>query len=294
MEGPTRTGPSLSFECLHKMSRRPLTKSGREAARALREDVDRTAWFHCLDLGYGVVTPGIKKPDHLEREWVSLRLPELGGKDVLDIGAWDGYFSFRAERSGASRVVALDHYAWAVDWLAQRRFADQIIHMGAPFTPWEDQPEVWRPEELPGKAGFDLAQRRLGSQVESVVADFTTSETEELGRFDVVLFLGVLYHVKDPFATLRRLAASVKPGGLAVVETECVAIPERQDLQLWQFFAGDEHQGDPTTWWIPNAKGLMKMCEAAGFSSVEAVSLPIPDKPGPEPFNGRAIVHARL
>jgi hypothetical protein len=67
-------------------------------------------WFHSIDLGQGVVTPGaMKSAALLSEENKHLHLPNFRGKSVLDIGAWDGYYSFLAERGGASRVVALDH-----------------------------------------------------------------------------------------------------------------------------------------------------------------------------------------
>src|SRR5689334_19854227 len=79
-----------------------------EELRGLVESVP--VWWHAIDLGEGVVTPGT-------RAWTmeTLGVTDLTGKTVLDIGAWDGYFSFEAERLGASRVVALDHYVWALD-----------------------------------------------------------------------------------------------------------------------------------------------------------------------------------
>ena len=72
-------------------------------------------WWHSIDLGQGVVTKGFKTPETLQYELESLRLPDLRDKTVLDIGAWDGFFSFEAERRGAKRVVALDHYVWSLD-----------------------------------------------------------------------------------------------------------------------------------------------------------------------------------
>ena len=67
-------------------------------------------WYHTIDLGGGVVTRGIDdSPFRLAR----LDLPQsLAGLTVLDIGAWDGFFSFEAERRGAARVVAADYFSW--------------------------------------------------------------------------------------------------------------------------------------------------------------------------------------
>ena len=65
-------------------------------------------WYHTIDLGHGVVTKGVDDtPVRLNR----LDLPaSFAGRSVLDIGAFDGYYSFAAERLGAARVVALDGY----------------------------------------------------------------------------------------------------------------------------------------------------------------------------------------
>jgi len=80
------------------------------------------AWFHSLDLGGGLQTAGVKSHSDLASELEALRLPELRAKSVLDIGAWDGFYSFEAERAGASRVVALDHFAWSMDLAAWDRY----------------------------------------------------------------------------------------------------------------------------------------------------------------------------
>jgi tRNA (mo5U34)-methyltransferase len=63
-------------------------------------------WWHSIDLGHGVVTDGLKSAQQLRQELEGLRLPDVREKTVLDIGAYDGFFSFEAERRGAKRVVA--------------------------------------------------------------------------------------------------------------------------------------------------------------------------------------------
>src|SRR5262249_48378881 len=70
-------------------------------------------WFHSIDLGGGVVTPGQKAPIQHEREAAAFfDRVELSGCSVLDIGAWNGFFSFEAKRRGARRVLAADSYWW--------------------------------------------------------------------------------------------------------------------------------------------------------------------------------------
>ena len=86
---------------------------------------------------------------------------------------------------------------------------------------------------------------------------------------DVVLCLGVLYHMKDPFAALRRLAELT--GDLAVIETEVIFVTGLEDRSFCEFYAGKELKDDPTNWWAPNARAVEGMCRAAGFRRVECV-----------------------
>src|SRR5437868_4630572 len=69
-------------------------------------------WFHSIDLGHGVVTPGMKTAGWLQRELTNLRLPILRGKSVLDINTWDGFYAFKADQREATSVTALDFYTW--------------------------------------------------------------------------------------------------------------------------------------------------------------------------------------
>jgi tRNA (mo5U34)-methyltransferase len=244
-------------------------RAARDARRAELEQLALSQdghWWHSIDFGEGVVTRGAKSPEYLAHEWQSLQLPDLHGKSVLDIGAWDGFYSFECERRGAKRVVALDHYIWSIDIDAQHRYHDESGARGEAPRPYDEVPEVWKPDTLPGKAGFDTAHRALDSKVESVVGDFMTMDLEPLGTFDVVLYLGVLYHIKDPFTALRRLAQVTK--GMAVIETEAIIVPGFEDHQLWEFFEKDELNTDPTNWWAPNLAGLVGMCRSAGFRDV--------------------------
>ena len=76
----------------------------------LAAQAEAIRWYHSIDLGGGIVTRGI---DDTPLRLARLDLPRsFAGLTVLDIGAWDGFFSFEAERRGASRVVAADYYSW--------------------------------------------------------------------------------------------------------------------------------------------------------------------------------------
>ncbi len=223
-------------------------------------------WWHSIDLGQGVVTPGKKTAALLGRELDALQLPALTGETVLDIGAWDGFYSFAAERLGAQRVVALDHYVWSLDRPQVDAYHAQYANARVTPPPIE-QTSCWQPDKKPGKRGFDTAHAALDSQVESVFGDFMTIDPAQIGTFDVVLFLGVLYHMENPLASLRRLAGFTK--GVAIIETHAIAVPAFEHRALCEFYPHGELDGDVSNWWGPNLKALEEMCLAAGFSRVE-------------------------
>src|SRR5262245_66397580 len=76
-----------------------------EVDRSNQEKLHLTGWWHSIDLGDGRITPGVRTLEELQRVYASFGLPEnLCGKRVLDIGSWDGFFSFEAERRGAEAV----------------------------------------------------------------------------------------------------------------------------------------------------------------------------------------------
>jgi tRNA (mo5U34)-methyltransferase len=226
-------------------------------------------WFHSIDVGDGVVTPGAKSADFSDNEWKYLNVPELTGRTVLDIGAWDGWYSFAAEEAGAARVVSLDHYSWSIDFPKYWAHIHDIRARGDRVPDAINVPHVWQPEALPGKHGFDTARRLRGSKVEDVVLNISHDDLSPIGQFDVVLFAGVLYHLADPIGTLRQVFSVTKD--VAVISTHAVRVGGFEDRAMAECFPHDEFAGDPTNWWVPNMKCLRGWCEAAGFSKIEVV-----------------------
>ncbi len=206
----------------------------------LQAQVDALRWYHTIDLGGGVVTKGV---DDTPLRLSAAALPaSLAGRSVLDIGAWDGFFSFEAERRGASRVVAADYYAWrGVGWGTGQ-----------------------------GKAGFELARQALGSRVEDIEIDVLDLSPERIGTFDTVLFLGVLYHLPNPLLALERIAAVTT--NLLILETVVDMVGFGRPAAA--FYPGRELNGDPTNWWGPNAAAVHGMLHAVGFARVETVTPP--------------------
>jgi len=248
-------------------------------------------WWQSIDLGEGVVTPGVKAPETLARELEAVRLPDLEGKAVLDIGGWDGYFAFEAERRGAGRAAVLDHYMWAMDIPGQQAYWKRCAEEGVTPTPYHET-EYWHPETMPGRRGFDVARKVLESQVEAIALDFMSCSLDEIGTWDVVLYLGVLYHMEDPMSALRRLATVTKER--AIIETEAVVVPGFEHEALWRFFPYAELNHDVSNWWAPNLPALVGALHPAGFSRAEVALGPSAEllEADGGPHHYRAIVHA--
>jgi hypothetical protein len=144
------------------------------------------------------------------------------------------------------------------------------------------------------------AHKALDSKVESVVADYMSLEPKKLGVFDVVLYMGVLYHMPDPFAAMKQVAALT--GEVAIIETAAEVIPGYENLALCEFFETNELNYDMSNWWSPNEKTLLALCRAAGFRRVEIIAgAPSVKEKGRGMFSSppsvqvhryRAIVHA--
>lgn len=158
----------------------------------------------------------------------------------MDVGAWDGFFSFECERRGAARVVATDYYAWR--------------GLG------------WGTGE--GKAGFELARSVLKSRVEDVDMDVLDLSPDRIGVFDIVLFLGVLYHLPNPLIALEKVASIT--GDMLIVETVVDMVGFSRSAAA--FYPKSELNGDPTNWWGPNPAAVVGMLQAVGFTRVEVIT----------------------
>ncbi len=208
-------------------------------------------WFHEIELAPGLLTPG-EDSNRLKVPLLDrLGLPaRAAGLRVLDIGCSDGFFSFEMERRGA-QVVAVD------------------------FVPADS-------------TGFALAKQVLGSQVEYRMDNVYLLDPEHYGRFDVVLFLGVLYHLRKPQAALDTIRSVMKEGASLFVATllidEYVLLPDGttttlaalnpllRDIPLWQAFPGDSLNGDFTNCFAPNRRALEVALAEAQFK-VEEMSI---------------------
>ena len=219
--------------------------------------------------GSGVITKGQSVMAEMVTED---QLPDFRGRSVLDIGAWDGYYSFLAERRGAARVVALDHYAWGVDFTARTQYWNECLERGVLPDQSRDTTDFWR-ADLPGRRGFDLAHRALESRVEPVVADFTTIDLSTLGH---------VRHRPVPRRALPHEGAAHVPGAAARGDERGRGDRDggRAGSRATTGGAcssctpGGELNADFGNWYVPTIEALGALARASGFARVEVMRGP--------------------
>jgi tRNA (mo5U34)-methyltransferase len=194
------------------------------------EELAKTGWYHSMELPSGVVQ-GFMPLDELRQRWSLFPLPEnLTGARLLDIGTWDGWFAFEAERHGAEVV--------AVDIAAQENF----YH----------------------------SHRELKSNVRYEVCEVYKLPELQIGTFDYTLFLGVLYHLRHPLRALEIVCALTKQltivDSFIVVDEDA----ERHSPIPWmEFYEHTELANQVDNWVGPTLPCLLALCRSAGFARVE-------------------------
>jgi len=235
-------------------------------AAALQQRIDAIKWCHPLELRGIQTRPQWYVRRRFARRLKFLQIPDdLTGKSVLDIGAWDGFFSFECERRGASRVLAIDTFAW----------------------------------DHYGKDGFLLAHETLNSKVEHRRLAAEDIDASVLGTFDVVLFLGVFYHLRSPITVLERLRGVT--AGTLICETHALVPAFHEHYPLVSFFPGDGLEaGLPHEFCsLPTIESLKQMLRAADFNRIDVKHTPslrwlkkVKAAITTRPESGRAVVHA--
>ena len=194
-------------------------------------------WWHSFEMPDGSIVEGVCPLEGLKNRLAQFPIPhDLTGKRVLDIGAWDGFFTFELEKRGAE-VVAID--CW-------------------------DNPR------------FRLMREMLGSRAEYRIFDVYDLSPATVGRFDIVVFFGVLYHLKHPLLALERVCAL----STDLVAVDSFVVKETRDLATelsrkpaMEFYETDEMGGMTDNWSGPNVSCLAAMCRAAGFARVQPLTL---------------------
>ena len=208
-------------------------------------------WFHNMEVG-GVRTA----PDHFMFDYPNGKfqkfakaLPaDLHGKSVLDIGCNGGFYSLEMKRRGATRVLGID---WDERYLAQARFAAEV-------------------------EGLDIEFAKL-----------SVYDVGALGeRFDLVIFMGVLYHLRHPLLALDLIHEHVA-GDLLLFQSMLrgshAVTPVADDYLITKkaifaragyprlHFVERKYSDDPTNWWIPNRACAEAMLRSSGFTILDQI-----------------------
>ena len=206
------------------------------------------AWFQNLNLN-GVQTA----PNHFLGDYPAVKFAgfasaipqDLTGKSVLDIGCNAGFYSLEMKRRGAARVLGVD---FDERYLAQARFAAEV-------------------------RGVEIEFRQL-----------SVYDVASLGeKFDLVIFMGVLYHLRHPLLALDLIREHVAKDMMlfqSMQRGSTDAMQVKADYDFWQtemfsrpdfpmmYFIEHKYAGDPTNWWIPNRACTEAMLRSSGFEII--------------------------
>ena len=210
-------------------------------------------WFHNMNLADGIWTnPGNNGPgpDYPAWRWnlVAPLLPDIQGKRCLDVGCSSGFFSLKLKQGGAASVLGIDH-GEQIRAISQARFAAEWLGLSAEFKP--------------------MSVYDAGSHPE---------------RFDLVLFMGVFYHLRHPMLALEAIRQVCT--GTLILQT--ITTPHRQgsyepcppagqidcslrgrslnqpDFPMMRFVEGGI-DGDTSCWFVPSAEAVLAMLRACNF-----------------------------
>ena len=222
---------------------------------ALQQRVDAIPYgYHRIELAEGLTTPAWAPLD-MASYWIP---DDLTGLRVLDVGAWDGYWTFEALKRGAREVVAIDDFS---DFVGKRQ---------------KVQRRAWH--------SFDLCREALGygedrcRRIEMSVYDVGEAE---LGRFGIVFFFGAIYHLRHPPLALDRLSAVCDDeifGESGILDDYSplrggLGRGYSGDQTVAEFCSGSQLGNNETNWWMPTLLCMVHMVHAAGFARVEGWKL---------------------
>jgi tRNA (mo5U34)-methyltransferase len=222
-----------------------------EQIAAIRKRIDDFGWwYHKIDLGDGIVTPGRDWEPLWDNARSVLDKIDFAGKIVCDIGAWDGMWSFEAESRGARTVVSTD---------VTYRFYERLL---------------WLREQKQSKIipFFNVGPYDLFDRLDIFLQESYGDEKPFDRLFDIVIHFGVLYHLQDPMRSLAQARSIVKTGGLVVIETPILP-GETESVMKYNGNHRQRLYPDLTTWWIPSLPCLKEMCEAAMLEFTDQYSI---------------------
>lgn len=218
-------------------------------AAAVQAQVDSVGWYHTIDLGHGVRTPG--QFDHTGLLPL-YRLPDsVAGQRVLDVATFDGFWAFEFERRGAAEVIALD--------------LDKPVDLDFPPKVRAAITEEQRGHRF-GR-GFEIAKAALKSKVQRVACSVYDLSPPRHGLFDIVHAGDFLLHLNSPVRALQNMAAVCR-GYALISEVYSPELDRPGADRLVEYRGG----ASDVTWWRFSLSALQQMVLDAGFSRVDVVA----------------------
>lgn len=204
------------------------------------KEMNSIPWWHQIKIG-DHVTPGANPES--QDTFDHLGLPQdMKGMTVLDIGAWDGFYSFACEQRGAT-VTASDKFVWEGREISGGMVASD--------------------------AGFDFAHKHLKSKVRKLVASVEELNPVIHGTYDVVMMLGVIYHATDPIGYLEK--AKDMCHGMVCIETHVDMVD--YPFPAARYYVANELNNDGTNFWGPNALAVRGMMKDLGYTDITEYTL---------------------
>jgi tRNA (mo5U34)-methyltransferase len=208
----------------------------------LRKRAEELVWYHTIDLGRGVETPGIYDHRPFLKQYGLPR--SLRGKTALDVGTASGFFAFEMERRGA-QVTATELPRWMDHDFAPAYVPDLTEEKAISYL----------------RDPFLLAKEALESRVERREINVYDISPDTIGSYDLVFCASVLLHLTDPVKALRRIRSVTRETAIIVT-----AIHRDDNKEQRALFVGHDKA---YTWWIPNRSCLEAMVRSAGCGRVE-------------------------
>lgn len=199
----------------------------------IKEKINGYRWYHTIEIGNGLKT--VSHVPHFDEMWEfnlqCLQKVDFTNKRVLDIGCRDGLFSLYAERNGAKEVIGIDN----------------DLSLGA----------------------VEFLLPHLKSNVKMREMNLYDLDPEELGKFDVVIFFGVLYHLRYPIWGLRKISEMLADGGKLIIESGMLVSPELANQELMYCPVERSPYNEPSSCTFFNALGLEVTLRSLNVSTLE-------------------------
>ncbi len=200
----------------------------------MQDEINSINWYHRIDLG-DCYTPGANYL--LQNKPEDIFIPnDLSGKSVLDVGCWDGYYSFECEKRNAERVVASDKYIW------------------------EKESSFWSKDR-----GFDFAHKYLNSKVEKAVLSVEELDPKKLGTFNYVLMLCVVCLSKNPFQYIEIAKSMCKEYLIIESHIDMTDV----DFPAAKYYTGRNNGTEVNDYWGMNPLAITGIMADVGFKNIQ-------------------------